>query len=90
MTMEIITPNAITPCLRQYLRAYFPNPCRMRMAPLRHRDVRVSSPTNPTTARQVARGLTINIPLANNTNTDPNTSKPLHANHELEIAFAAR
>jgi hypothetical protein len=60
------------------------------MAPLRHRDVRVASPTNPTTARHVARGLTINTPLANNTNTDPNTLKTLHANDELEIAFAAK
>jgi hypothetical protein len=90
MPKGIITPNAITPCFRQYLRAYFPNPGRMRMAPLRHRDVRVASPTNPTTARHVARGLTINIPLANNTNTNPNTSKELHVNDELEIAFAAK
>jgi hypothetical protein len=56
------------------------------MAPLRSRDVRISSPTNPAAERRVARGLTINVSLANN----PSDMRDLPAIDELELAFAAK
>jgi hypothetical protein len=55
------------------------------MAPLRRRDVRLASPSNPADARRVARGLTINISLANS-----DTPPDLPAIQELELAFAAK
>lgn len=56
------------------------------MPPVRHRDSRISSPTNPATARRLARGLSIDISLAN----DESDSATLLAIDELEIAFAAK
>jgi hypothetical protein len=56
------------------------------MAPLRHRDIRVASPSNPATARRVARGLTIDISVANNSKHEPDSTHM----HELELALAAK
>src|SRR5438552_276548 len=55
-------------------------------SPLRHRDSLISYPSNPTIARRLARGLTINVPIAN----DEKKSVALPPNHELEVAFAAK
>lgn len=56
------------------------------MPPLRRRDLRLSSLSNPATARRLVRGLTINVSLANS----DNYILSLPATDELEIAFAVK
>lgn len=57
------------------------------MPPLRRRDLQLSSLSNPSTARRLVQGLTINVSLAN---SDKNLPSSLPATDELEIAFAVK